>query len=440
MSQSEGSPAVADEPYVPQHVYNLQPSPHDPRDYRLDAPVDASLLPSSAMLPKVPPTRDQGQEGSCWGFSGSGAHQNARNIAGIEDAILSPAFLYWKTREAMGDDSIDGGSDIRTGLDTLLKMGNCTEDHMPYTAGDFRTAPTQAAMIDAQGRTIYAYHRLTGINDIKYAITQSLGVVFGIPVYQAFETSKDGHVPMPDKGENPLGGHAIQCIGYADSPNFPGGGCFVLLNSWGPNAGDHGRYYIPYAYMTDLAWAEAWSITAAGSTPPPPTPDPTPKPAPGVTYTDPITGKKVDGAFLDYFNEKGGIPILGRPITDAMASVIPHDQKRVVQYFERDRLELWPENPPGWTVLGTSFVAMVAHRLGFAGPGIDGVTDIIPALSTQEVATTTEANTLRSVATSLVTAIDSKDKRAITRHAAVAKKVLNIKVVGGETYDAVAAQ
>jgi hypothetical protein len=251
----------------------------------LDAPVDASTLPSAAMLPSVPPTRDQGQEGSCWGFSGSGAHQNVRFIAKMENAVLSPAFLYWKTREAMGDDSIDGGSDIRTGMDVLLKIGNCTEDHMPYAAGDFRTAPTQAALLDAQTRPIYAYHRLTGINDIKYAITQSLGVVFGIPVYQAFETSKDGHVPMPAPGENALGGHAIQCIGYADNnngTNFAGGGVFVLLNSWGPNAGDHGRYYIPYAYMTDLGWAEAWSITAAAPPPPPAPPAPSP-PTPGVT-------------------------------------------------------------------------------------------------------------------------------------------------------------
>jgi hypothetical protein len=301
---------------------------------------------------------------------------------------------------------------------------------MPYAAGDFRTAPTQAALLDAQTRPIYAYHRLTGINDIKYAITQSLGVVFGIPVYQAFETSTDGHVPMPAPGENALGGHAIQCIGYADNnngTNFAGGGVFVLLNSWGPNAGDHGRYYIPYAYMTDLGWAEAWSITAAPPPPPPAPPAPTP-PTPGVTYTDPITNRSVAGPFLDYFNAKGGVPIVGRPITPQQQSTIAQDQGRVVQYFERDRLELWPENPPGWTVLGTSFVAMIAHRLGFAGPGIDGVTDIIPSLSTAEVATTEEANVLRSTAHALVHAIDSGDKRQVSRHVARAKKVLGIAV------------
>jgi hypothetical protein len=190
--------------------------------------------------------------------------------------------------------------------------------------------------------------------------------------------------------------------------------------------------------MTTLSWAEAWSITAVGE---PPTPQPVPPPAPvATTYTDPITGKSVSGPFLDYFNAKGGIPIIGRPITEEGPSGIAQDQGRAVQYFERDRLELWPENPPGWTVLGTSFVAMIAHRLGFAGPGIDGVTDIIPALSTQEVATTAERNVLNEVAHSLVRAIDSGDERQMKRHVERARKVLDIKVVRGGSNDAVAAQ
>jgi C1A family cysteine protease len=121
--------------------------------------------------------------------------------------------------------------------------------------------PLQAAYDDAKNRTIKEYHRLTSVNAIRYAISLNRPVVFGIPVYQAFEESQDGHVPMPLPSDQPLGGHAIQCIGYYTDANTPGGGLFVLLNSWGERAGDHGRYYIPWEYMTALGWSEAWSMT-----------------------------------------------------------------------------------------------------------------------------------------------------------------------------------
>jgi C1A family cysteine protease len=53
---------------------------------------------------------------------------------------------------------------------------------------------------------------------------------------------------MPAPGEQPLGGHWTFFTGYCDRPDWPGGGYLRVQNSWGTSAGDHGLYYMPYAY------------------------------------------------------------------------------------------------------------------------------------------------------------------------------------------------
>lgn len=351
-------------------IYNMRPSPPDVRDYLAKA-EHYGAVPTQATVTHIPSPRDQGQEGSCFGFCGTNARMVYLMAAGKSD-VLSAAYLYYIARAAMGDTADDTGSDMRTGLDAAVKQGLAPESLMPYSAGAWRVAPSAAAVAAASQFAIAAYGRVTDMQTIKAAIASDHPVLFGITVWQGFESAgADGIVPMWSVGEQPLGGHAILCVGYKDDPSVPGGGHFQLLNSWGPNAGDRGFYYIPYAYLNLAAGAtgqmlsEAWVIDV-------------PTAAPTQGYVDPVTGLAISGPFLDYYTAKGGLPILGRPITVQGASTLTVDKGRVVQYFEHNRLELWPENPPGWTVLGSSFGAMVAKRLGFAGPGIDGVTDIIP--------------------------------------------------------------
>ena len=59
----------------------------------------------------------------------------------------------------------------------------------------------------------------------------------------------------------------------------------------------------------------------------------------------PETGHTVESAFLDYFEARGGADLFGYPITEMMVS-----NGRVVQYFQRARLEWHPDNPSGLRV------------------------------------------------------------------------------------------
>jgi hypothetical protein len=74
----------------------------------------------------------------------------------------------------------------------------------------------------------------------------------------------------------------------------------------------------------------------------------------------PQTGHSVQGDFLRFFNTRGGLEIFGYPLTEAFL-----EGGRLVQYFQRARMESRPENPdPNKIQLG-----LLALELGYgAGP------------------------------------------------------------------------
>ena len=82
----------------------------------------------------------------------------------------------------------------------------------------------------------------------------------------------------------------------------------------------------------------------------------------------PLTGHNVTGALLEFFERNGGLEVFGYPRTDAF-----EENGRLVQYFQRHRLEWWPENPPPWQVqlalLGDIVLGPADPPAPPAGPG-----------------------------------------------------------------------
>src|SRR5439155_1051326 len=64
------------------------------------------------------------------------------------------------------------------------------------------------------------------------------------------------------------------------------------------------------------------------------------------------TGKTVTGPFLQYWEEHGGLPQQGFPISDVMGEVSDlNGRLYTVQYFERAVFEYHPENAAPYDVL-----------------------------------------------------------------------------------------
>ena len=77
---------------------------------------------------------------------------------------------------------------------------------------------------------------------------------------------------------------------------------------------------------------------------------PAPPPTDGAAYF-PETGHTLRGAFKAYWEQNGGLPIFGYPISEEFTERGEDGRDYVVQYFERHRFELHPENRPPYQVL-----------------------------------------------------------------------------------------
>lgn len=79
-------------------------------------------------------------------------------------------------------------------------------------------------------------------------------------------------------------------------------------------------------------------------------PAPLPAPAPSGARTFPETGQTVGGRLLEYWNGNGALPVFGLPL-NAEGEQQTHDGRFRMQLFERNRLELHPENARPYDVL-----------------------------------------------------------------------------------------
>lgn len=277
------------------HFYGgALPTPPDPRDFRLPhlgqryktarPNVDLRQYQGQSLLV---PIRDQGQLGSCTAFAWSRMraaaaakyHIDRGETPDLGDDI-APRFIYDLERQAAGTYPDDSGANMRDGGDVINQYGVCPERYLPYTGrannGAFATEIPRAAYEAALEYGVSTYYRLgtTGqsvIDQLVGCIDENWCAVIAILVPPSFEqipnSGKDaGRVPMPSKGEQVLGGHAITVCGYYADQSYAGGRAFVVANSWGPDWGDGGYCYLPAAYFTTSAgqygnWGqEAWTL------------------------------------------------------------------------------------------------------------------------------------------------------------------------------------
>jgi len=182
--------------------------------------------------------------------------------------------------------------------------GQCLESYYTYptnattTSTQFTTAPNSAAIANApsykfgaqsgttgsSGTTTHGYYVInstTPVNDVKIAIANNKPVMMGFNVYdntayQYFEglgvtgyaPTKYTYNPLTSTGTiisglSMLGGHAVPIIGYVDQAGAPGGGYFIVENSWNTNWGYRGYFYMPYSVLASTRIVPAGNLYVA---------------------------------------------------------------------------------------------------------------------------------------------------------------------------------
>jgi len=193
------------------------------------------------------PVRNQGDEGSCSAFSGTGVVELL--LAGYtgQRVVLSPAGLYQEERVIQGTPDQDSGATLACTQAALLQYGVPPEAEDPYTPQDFLTRLTPQVVADARLYRISQGYALNGLDDILNALAAGYSPQIGVAVYSSFEgddAARTGRIPMPGPGESNLGGHALQVTGFNLAEQWVRG-----PNSWGTAWGDQGHFYLPFAYL-----------------------------------------------------------------------------------------------------------------------------------------------------------------------------------------------
>ena len=149
---------------------------------------------------------------------------------------------------------------IRDGMKSVAKLGVCTEETWPYDIPRFTDKPP-GRRTPRRGSTRRSSTAACSANctRCRAASRQGYPFVFGFSVYESFmspEVAKTGKVPLPPRGEQLLGGHAVLAVGYDDSIQS-----FIVRNSWGPKWGNKGYCEMPYGYLTDPQLArDFWAV------------------------------------------------------------------------------------------------------------------------------------------------------------------------------------
>lgn len=242
--------------------YRLLKDSQDSRDLMFKiSPV--GVLPSSVDLrPGMPPVYDQGELGSCSGNAVAAAFQFDQMKENIPSWNPSRLFIYYNERMIEGTINQDSGAELRDGIRAISTYGVCDESVWAYDVTKFTITPSAEAYEQAKQHMAIQYARVgQDLNSLKQTLAGGFPIVVGIILFEAFESdavAATGMVPMPNpETDNCLGGHAVLVVGYDDAKE-----CFIMRNSWGPNWGDKGYFYLPYNYLTNQNLGmDFWVVT-----------------------------------------------------------------------------------------------------------------------------------------------------------------------------------
>jgi C1A family cysteine protease len=227
----------------------------------------ASVPDTVHLLDTLPPTRSQGRRATCVAHAAVAVRECLEIRAGASpDFNLSEQYIYWwcKQRDNLGG---RGGTYLSLGMRCLQDAGPPLETEWPYNPEQSASedqGPPPARVVDGDPAfRVFETQELNRIDNrgIKLCLTEGRPVAFSLPVYDSWFKSSAmkrwGKITMPLSGEAVREGHALTIVGYQDDLDAPGGGYFLVRNSWQPWAWDGvwqpGYGYIPYAYVSRFA-------------------------------------------------------------------------------------------------------------------------------------------------------------------------------------------
>ncbi len=234
-------------------------------------PLETAFPPAITYSDELPPTRNQGDRGTCVAHAAAAAREFLeirrlkRNHEDYNpgDIDLSEQFIYWWCKKADGLPDVSGTYPY-LGMKCLLEIGAARESTWPYNPApspdnEGQGPPPEEALAEAGHYRIarIIHLRPDDIDSMKAALLQGKPVLITIPMfdswYRSSATRQYGKINLPLPEEKEVGAHAMILIGYVDDDTAPGGGYFILRNSWKPwgmqNPMGRGLATLPYDFL-----------------------------------------------------------------------------------------------------------------------------------------------------------------------------------------------
>lgn len=194
------------------------------------------------------------------------------------DSPMAKAMLETFRKNLGAQFNVRGGSLLRRCFEAAERLGICRYSLWPYVnmqatqvfartelgaegASDFPPGSEDDAHKHRMVGGFYQLRSPNNVDEIRGLLAgvnnrRPMPVVACVPLFDG--CCEKGVLTFPSVEERadkvvtdqaPQGGHGVLLVGYHDDPKWPGGGYFIVRNSWGPDWGEGGYGKVSYAYV-----------------------------------------------------------------------------------------------------------------------------------------------------------------------------------------------
>ncbi len=230
------------------------------------------LLPERvSLVDQMPPIRNQSLRGTCVAHACAALreYQSGQTLTNF-----SEQFLYWAARQQPLISTFlknRPGTLLLFGMNALKTYGICSEADWPYNpdpipGNEEQGPPPPDVLTKAKANRIQEHWFLLprDVLNLKTYLDAGRAIVFTVPTFDIWGgvmTDRTGVVRMPLAAEKPVNRfawlnstHALLMVGYQDDQTVPGGGYFIVRNSWGTDWASQcpdgpGYCWLPYEYL-----------------------------------------------------------------------------------------------------------------------------------------------------------------------------------------------